>query len=86
MAESRSAPLVYVYASNVSCSYASEKSWFEHELARFFRDSSLTTRDPARASIFYHPACLVDVYCACRSLDLDTPATPRKRKVPCIAQ
>lgn len=53
---------VYVYESNISCTHSTDKVRFEQKLDAFFASSSLRTRNPAHATIFYHPACLVDVY------------------------
>ena len=60
-------PLVFVYNSTTGCSSSASKTThgaflFESKLASLFAQGFMRTHNPAAATIFYHPACLVDVF------------------------
>tara|TARA_B110001452_G_scaffold130686_1_gene108564 strand:- start:150 stop:1424 length:1275 start_codon:yes stop_codon:yes gene_type:complete len=70
-------PLVYLYEHNASgyCTNARHgMDLFEQKLPALFASGFLRTTDPARATLFYHPACLVDTFFRAREL-----TNPRNR-------
>ena len=59
---------VFVYPSNLPClNVRHDKDAHETALRVLLEASPLRTMDPANATIFYHPACLVDHYFHVRS-------------------
>lgn len=64
-------PLVYLYEHNASgyCTDARHgMDLFEHKLPALFASGFLRTTDPDKATLFYHPACLVDTFFRAREL------------------
>ena len=60
-------PLVYVYKSDVPCTDIRRgKDRFEDALAALFDRGFLRVDDPKDAELFYHPACLVDLFMTSR--------------------
>ena len=59
-------PRVFVYPPldpPLPCTNARrDKDVFETKLPSFLMSSRMHTTDPANATIFYHPACLTDLY------------------------
>jgi len=62
---SRATPLVYVYNTSLrdSCvNIRKGKDTFEHKVPALFLAGLMRTSTPSEADLFYHPACLTDLF------------------------